>query len=199
MKQKNRVLKAQEEYIKTGMEKDLLEVYNGLVGIGLTIQLRTQRMTGEWQDPDAVLDIVGNVCLRLMEKREPIVKSAPSAYMKTALFYQNNRTFHETLDDCEDVEFEDDSEESYDDYLCKVINGVALPSDSEEGELVRATLEAQIDWHIVYRHLEDNNLRKDFRKKMNEVKQYAKDNLQSNKLLSVGDSTKQVLPRASES
>ena len=173
MKPKNRVLTAQDNYIKTGSEKDLLELYNTLVGIGLTIQLRTQRTTGEWQDPDAVLDIAGNVTLRLMESRQPVIKTAPSAYMKTALFYKNKPTFHDSLDDGEDVPKEEQESDNYDEYVQGLLSSMSLATGTEEGDLVKATLEAQIDWHLVYRHIEDKDLKREYRKKMNEVKKTA--------------------------
>ena len=184
MKPKNNILEAQDQYIQTGNEKYLVQFYEGLTAIGWTIQQKEPEVN---QNPEAVLDIAGKVVLRLMEKRERIVRSAPSAYMKSALYFQNKTFFRDSIDDLDDdVCIEEDDGPTYKECVDAILQSVSFPLDTEQGELVRATLEAQIDWHLVYRQLEDKKFRREFRKNMNEVKQYAKDNLQSNRLLSVG-------------
>lgn len=185
MKPKNNILEAQDQYIQTGNEKYLVQFYEGLTAIGWTIQEKEQDVN---KNPEAVLDIAGKVVLRLMEKRERIVRSAPSAYMKSALYFQNKTFFRDSIDDLDDDVCIDEEEDAptYKECVDTILQSVSFPLDSEQGALVKATLEAQIDWHLVYRQLEDKKFRKQYRRNMNEVKQYAKDNLQSNRLLSVG-------------
>lgn len=195
MRPKSKVLQAQDLYIQTGEQTYLVQFYNHLLALGWTIQEKEEMVT---KNPEAVMDIVNGVILRLMETKQPVVRSAPSAYMKTALFYQNKAQFHESLDESEDVPVIDTETQDYEEYIRKLSVALSLSEEREVDGLVLVTLEARIDWHIIYKHLEDMSLKRDFRKRMKEVREYAENNLQSNKLLSVGDSTKQVLLGASE-
>lgn len=183
MKPKNRILQAQETYLRTGDQNALVVMYEGLKAVGLTIQAHEEAVN---QDPEAVMDIVGTVILRLMENQTEVIHSAPSAYMKTALFYQNKTMFHDSIEDHADYVPEEPCDESYEEYIDGLVNGVLPSSESEDAQLVKATLDGQLDWHQVHKCLSDKSFRREFRKRMNEVKEYAKDNMQSNRMLSVG-------------
>ena len=190
MKPKNKALTEQDLYLQTGDQKHLVQFYNHLIALGWTIQEKEEMVN---KNPEVVVDIANGVILRLMETRQPVVKSAPSAYMKTALFYQNKEQFHDSLDEWEEVPVMDEEADSYDEYIESIVSALSLSMNKEEDALVKATLQARLDWHLVYRNLENKQLRREFRKKMNEVKQYAKDNMQSNGVLSVGRTTQQIL------
>ena len=48
---------------------------------------------------DDVYDLASNICMRLIEKQQPIIKTAPSQYLSNSLFYMNKTKFHDSLDD----------------------------------------------------------------------------------------------------
>lgn len=173
MKRKNRIIEAQENYLRTQDQSWLVTIYNGLLAIGLTIQQNEPTVS---QDPDAVADIASSVVLRLMETQQQVIRSAPSAYMKTSLFYQNKGTFHDSIDDVADSILSEVAEDDYQECIERILDGVSFPNE-EVKALVKATLDARVDWHLVQRNLTDD-LRKDYSKKMKEIKGYAKDNLQ---------------------
>ena len=198
MKPKNKILAAQERYLKTGDQEALVQMYEGLKAVGLTIQANEEKVS---KDPEAVLDIVGTVILRLMENQEEVIHSAPSAYMKTALFYLNKTMFHDSIEDHADYVPDEPSAGSYEAYVESLTDGVLTSPESEEAQLVKATLTGQVNWHQVHKCLTDKTLRREYRARMNEVKEYAKNHMQGNRLLQTGGPVNraQVLHRASES
>ena len=180
MKRKNRIIEAQEQYLKTQDQSKLVLIYEGLKALGLTIQENEPSVN---QDPETVLDIASNVIVRLMETQQTVIRSAPSAYMKTALFYSNKGLFHDSIDDVADSILVEASKEDYQLYIEKLLDGIEF-NDREVEDLVRATMDAGVDWHLVQRSLTDQRLRKDYSDKMREIKAYAKDHLQGNGVLS---------------
>ena len=103
--------------------------------------------------------------------------------MKTALFYSNKGLFHDSIDDVADSILVEASKEDYQLYIDKLLDRIEF-NDQEVEDLVRATMDAGVDWHLVQRSLTDQRLRKDYSDKMREIKAYAKDNLQGNGVLS---------------
>lgn len=190
MKPKNKALQAQDLYLQTKDQKYLVQFYNHLLGLGWTIQEKEEMVN---KNPETVIDIVNGVVLRLMESQEPVVRSAPSAYLKTALFYQNKNQFHDSLDESEDVAAEDSETDDYDAFVERIVADLPLDMGKEVDSMVKATLEARIDWHIVYRNLPDESLKREYRKSIIKVRDYAKKNLQGNGVLSVSRATEQVL------
>lgn len=177
MRPRNKIIVAQEQYLKTKDQAYLVQVYNGVLALGLTIQMNEPKVS---QDQDAAADIASNVCLRLMESQEPVISSAPSGYIKSALYYKNKETFHDDVDDHDDGT-EDDERNDYTQYVSKLLDGMSFP-DTETESLVRATLDARVNWHLVQRNL-NGDLKRNYSDKMREIKAYAKDHLQSNRML----------------
>ena len=182
MKRKNRIIEAQEKYLRTQDQSQLVLIYEGLKALGLTIQANEPSVN---QDPETVLDIASNVILRLMETQQTVIRSAPSAYMKTALFYQNKGLFHDSIEDVADSVLADAAREDYREYIDRLLDRMTFP-DKEVEDLVRATMDAGVDWHLVQRSLTDQRLRKDYSEKMREIKSHAKNDMQGHGVLSVG-------------
>lgn len=63
---------------------------------------------------DDIYDLASDICARLIEKQVPIIKSAPSAYISSSLFFKNKESFHSSLEDIEEP-----SEESFENSLFK--------------------------------------------------------------------------------
>jgi len=61
---------------------------------------------------DDIYDLASDVCARLIERQAPVIKSAPSAYISSALFFKNKESFHSSLEDIEEP-----SEESFENSL----------------------------------------------------------------------------------
>ena len=77
----------------------LSELYIELIKLGKFI-LQLKQFKNEVDD---IYDLASNVCMRLMEKQQPIIKSAPSQYVSNALYYMNKSKFHDSLDS-DDIE-----------------------------------------------------------------------------------------------
>lgn len=76
----------QQEYCETGDNRLLTQLYNELLWVGFwQIEHYPFRRHVTRED---VYDIASGVVERLMKSRAPIIKSAPSSYVKAALFYK---------------------------------------------------------------------------------------------------------------
>ena len=102
-------------------------------------------------------------------------------YVKSALYYKNKDKFHDCIDEHEDESTEDEVRDDARVFIRDLLSGVQFP-DAETESLVRATMDAGIDWHLVQRNL-TGELKRKYSEKMREIKAYAKDNLQSNRML----------------
>ena len=162
-KRRNTILEAQDEYLRTQDPSALERMYKDLLSLGYFILARL----GRYQDEENVNDIATDLIMRLMEKKEPVINGAPSAYLKVALFYKNKRKQGpEDLDENEDLEAgEGDALWS---YVDKVVREAGL-SDSDADMLARQTVESRTRWKLVYRNIPDPVLRKEYKAKMKEI------------------------------
>ena len=80
---KRGIKRLQEIYLATGDEGALVQMYDELVILGA----RIVEASGEENDHDDVYVLASSVIARLIEKKQPIIRSAVSAYVKLALFY----------------------------------------------------------------------------------------------------------------
>lgn len=174
------IRKLQEQYLATGDDRYLGQLYQGLCRIGVTIQKKDDKVS---QDYDDSYDVAGNVCIRLMTKREPIINCAPSAYMKMALFYKNKENLHDNIEDYE-LPYEAEDSRLYEEEVDKCIEAIKLDTGTEAGALAEATLRTATDWIEIRRKLRDADLRKDYTAIMKEIYEHEKGNLQSNRMLS---------------
>lgn len=192
LRPKHKIIIAQENYLKTGDMKYLEDFYRNVMGLGLAIQQREELVI---KDPDAVPDLASDLVLKLMERREVVIRRAPSAYLKNALFFMNKNLHHDSIEDVE-ISTEDSIEEPFEEVIDNLMSDV--DESTEVGQLVRVTLESGINWKLVNRQLTSKRFRRKYRETLMEIRDNAKDNLQSSGVLQVGDTSEQVLCGASE-
>lgn len=172
------IRRLQDEYIKTGSEEVLSEIYKGLFSIGVKISKSDEKVS---QDMDDVHDIASGVCIRLMEKREPIINCAPSAYMKMALFYKNKALFHECIDD-HTLAWKSGPRDC-DQEVDRILRALEIDISTDAGALAEQTLRSRISFNIVKRRITDPELRKEYGDIMKEVYAYEKNRVQGNRML----------------
>lgn len=164
---KGGIMSAQEEYLKNRDPKVLEDLYQQLGNLGAAIQRRTKAIYAE----NAALDVATDVCMRLMEQNEPVIKSAPSNYMKQAMFYKSKEGRPDfCIDDFEELPMEERDEEirSYEDYTASLFNN--MEDQSEAMQLAAAVIESRVNWHDIRRAIEDRDFRAEFTRKMKEIR-----------------------------
>ena len=162
---RNKILAAQESYLKTRDVRYVEEMYRNMLELGHWLLTRPGRRS--YQNVDDVHDISTDVCIRLIEKKEPIIRCAPSAYLRMALWYASkDGPVMESIDELGDM-----VERSDGDDIWEYIESLGLKSTQEIDVLVRQTLGSRIDWQIVFRRLKDPALRKGYRERMMEMEQ----------------------------
>lgn len=162
---RNRILQAQEDYLRTGDMKYIEIMYHNLLMDGFFNLARL----GRYQDEDDAKDIASDICMRLIEKKEPIILGAPSAYIKRALIYKGQKKRGpDDIDEYEDTEGRDGSDLW--DCIDRIIEVTGL-TDSDEDILARLTLESRTSWRKVYRNITDPTLRKEYKERMKEIEQ----------------------------
>lgn len=80
------ILKLQQEYLRNRDPEVLGQLWVELKSLGHFL-IGKEKFHSQVTDTDA-RDLASSVCLRLMEGHEPVIKCAPSAYVKLALFYK---------------------------------------------------------------------------------------------------------------
>lgn len=165
-RKRNTILQAQEEYLQKGNPRALERLYRELLMLGFYILARQ----GKYQDEEDAIDIATDLCMRLMEKKTPVINGAPSAYIKMALFYkQKPRNAPEDLDDKEDEEARQGS--ALWDYIDKVCTQAGLCEDNDVDMLARQTMEMRTNWRLVYRNIQDPVLKQEYKQRMKEIEQ----------------------------
>jgi len=161
------ILQLQRLYLETRETRYVEALYRDLVQLGFRI-LTGRRRDGRYQDRDDVLDLAADICMRLMERGEPVIGSAPSAYMKLALWYKAKRGM-EFMDLDEVDKALPDSTPSHDQVVEAVMEESGMDPESEMGALVGQTLQTRTNWHKVLRALPELETRRSFRASMKEV------------------------------
>jgi len=163
-RKKSEIMDAQEKYLETGDPAEIERLYKNLLNLAFFILARQ----GRYQDEDDAIDIVTDLCMRLMERREPVLEGAPSAYIKAALFYKR-KTRKNTAEDIDDNEDAEAGDESFLwEFIDKVARDVGL-TDSDSDRLARQTIESRTRWRLVYRNISDPVLRKEYKNRMKEI------------------------------
>lgn len=97
------ILLLQNEYlIETNEAKKnqlLSDLYIEIIKLGKFI-LQLKKFPNSVDD---IYDLASSVCMRLIEKQQPIIKTAPSQYISNSLYFMNKSKFHDSLD-AEDAE-----------------------------------------------------------------------------------------------
>ena len=123
---------------------------------------------GKYQDEEDAIDIATDLCVRLMEKKAPVINGAPSAYVKMALFYkQKPRNTPEDLDENEEEEARQGA--ALWDYIDKVCTQAGLTEDNDVDMLARQTMETRTNWRLVYRNIQDPTLKQEYKNRMKEI------------------------------
>ncbi len=160
------ILKAQDLYLSTKDNKYIESLYQQLVQLGMFILTRKGR---GFQDPEDVRDLATDICLRLMERSEPVIGCAPSAYLARALWYKRKPGMEfADLDEIEKAAEEYDGP-SYDAVAEEIKEQAGIDQSTEIGALVGQTIESRINWHKVLKALPDKEQRRHFRAHMKEV------------------------------
>ena len=160
------ILKLQQLYLETREQRYVEDLYKDLVRLGLYIQTRKGR---RYRDPDDVADLATDICLRLMERGEPVIRSAPSTYLRLALWYKGKPGMEFVDLDEVDKAMPDPSTPSHDQVVENVMERSGLDPDSEIGALVGQTLQTRTNWHKVLKALPELETRRSFRAGMKEV------------------------------
>lgn len=79
------ILKLQEEYLSTKDNAKLEAFYQELLGLGINIRYKAY-FAHSISVPE-VYDLVADICLRLAEKGQPVIKGAPSSYVRNMFLY----------------------------------------------------------------------------------------------------------------
>ena len=133
------ILLLQNEYlIETNEAKKnqiLSDLYIEIIKLGKFI-LQLKKFDNSVDD---IYDLASSVCMRLIEKQQPIIKSAPSQYISNSLYFMNKSKFHDSLD-AEDADepyhesFEKDLVDNieYEKLLSKISELVASETQNKE-------------------------------------------------------------------
>ena len=121
---------------------------------------------------DDIRDIATDICMRLMERGEPVIRSAPSAYMMRAMLYKflaGNSSDLVNLDDAENYALPEEDPGDYGEYVEDLVERSGLDCMTDAGALVAQTLDSRMDWHKVWRRIPDEKVRREYRRLMKEV------------------------------
>ena len=172
MKRRSDILMLQEQYLRTRDIRIIEELYRQLVQLGMFILTTKGR---GYQDPDDVRDLATDICLRLMERSEPVIRSAPSTYLRLALWYKRKPGMEIADFDALDKEIQRGSSGDYDSVADRIQKEAGVDPDTEMGALVGQTVESQMNWHKVLKALPELEQRRSFRASMKEVQRCARE------------------------
>lgn len=103
------ILLLQNEYLIEANEAKknqlLSDLYIEIIKLGKFI-LQLKKFSNSVDD---IYDLASSVCMRLIEKQQPIIKNAPSQYISNSLYFMNKSKFHDSLD----ADDADDAKEPY--------------------------------------------------------------------------------------
>ncbi len=172
-KRRSEILLAQERYLETRDPKYVEQMYNGIVQLGMWLVTQGGR---RFQNPDEVRDLATDICMRLMDKGEPVIRSAPSTYVRLALWYMSSpKPDSGSLDEAEELELPEAQELEYATYIEDLLMRSGADPCSDIGALVAQTLESRMDWHKVWHRIPDVRTRREYRKMMKEVETCARE------------------------
>ena len=167
-RRRNEILKAQENYLETDDPKYIEELYNNFVRLGMFILNRRK----QFQDDEEILDLASDLCVRLMERKVPILVCAPSAYIKAALFYKKKPRKDTDLDVLDrENQGQNMETDSFWDYIERLSEQTSLDGDDEVSRLAKLTIDSRVSWRSVYKNLDDKQFKKDYKQRMKEIEQ----------------------------
>ena len=174
-KRRSEILIEQELYIQTREPVHIEKLYTALLKLGVHILAKGGKL--RYRRFDDVRDLAADICMRLMERGEPVIRSAPSAYLQRALLYKflaGENSELVTLDEAEGFEIHEKDHGDYGEYVDALVDRAGLDLASDVGALVAQTLDSRMDWHKVWHRIPDENARREYRKLMKEVETCAR-------------------------
>ena len=178
------ILTLQNAYLSTTDPTErnnlLSELYLELIKLGRYI-LQIKKLPNPQED---IYDLASDVCCRLIDKQIPVIKSALSAYISSALFFKNKDTFHDSLEDVEEpseLSFEEkifsteDTEKLQQQLISYAQTFITNPFIFQ---LVSETITYQMDAKDVKKHLEDSSDRSEYSRAIRKIRQYLRDKTQ---------------------
>lgn len=175
------ILLLQDQYLKetnsAAKEKTLSVLYTEVVKLGKFLA----QIKHFSNDIDDIYDIASDICCRLIETQEPVIKSAPSAYISSAIYFKNKSTFHSYLDDLDeslqpsDISTEEeviksihmkDKTQDYIDFILSITT-----DGSEVQELAINCLLDNISCKDIKKDISDQPTKKEFNRVMKQLKQ----------------------------
>lgn len=157
----------------------LERMYTALLRLGVHILAKGGKL--RYRRYDDVRDIAADICMRLIERGEPVIRSAPSAYLQRALLYKflaGENSELVTLDEAEEFESSGEDPGNYGEYVDDLVTRSGLDASSDIGALVVQTLDSRMDWHKVWHRIPDENARREYRRLMKEVETCARGSVQ---------------------
>lgn len=175
-KPKSKILQLQQEYLRTKDAQKIADLYKTLTTLGTRINERERLL----EDEDGVLDLATDICMRLMESGEPVITSAPSSYMKNALFYRSKPSAREE----KQIPIEEglgvpivpkDDGPTYDEYADNLLS--RFEGQSEAARLAARVIEARVPYRDIRRAIEDREFRAEFTARMKEIRNAVEEDL----------------------
>lgn len=176
MPRTSKILALQREYLKTKDPERIADLYKTLTTLGSRINERERLL----EDEDGVMDLAADICVKLMETGEAVITSAPSAYVRNALFYRSKPNAHQnrlsSLEEFYDLpSVERDDVASYDEYTDELMS--KFDNESEAMKLAAKVIETRVPLSDIRRAIEDREFRSEFTKKMKEIRSAVKENM----------------------
>lgn len=174
------ILSLQNAYLSetnTAVKDQLLsDLYIELIKLGKYI-LQIKKLPNPQED---IYDLASDVCCRLIEKQIPVIRSAPSAYIGSALFFKNKETFHASIDDIDEP-----TEDSFEDNMFSsdevgklqeelIAFCVSITNDPYILQLLKETVLYQMDAKAVKKDLSPEE-KTEYSKAIKKVRQYLRE------------------------
>jgi len=168
-KPKSKILTLQQEYLRTRDPQIIGDLYKTLTTLGTRINERERLL----EDEDGVLDLATDICMRLMEEGEPVIESAPSAYLKNALFYRSKPSEKEQkklpIEEGLGVPMVQKEEGPTDDEYAGTLLS-RFEGQSEAARLAAKVIESRVPFRDIRRAIEDREFRAEFTARMKEIR-----------------------------
>ena len=176
MPRRSKILALQQEYLKTKDPARIADLYKTLTTLGTRINERERLL----EDEDGVMDLATDICMKLMETGEMVITSAPSAYVRNALFYRSKPNARSnrlsSLEEFYDLPSQQkDDVPTYDEYTDALLS--RFDNQSEAMKLAAKVIEARVPLSDIRRALEDREFRSEFTNRMKEIRSAVKEDM----------------------
>lgn len=175
------ILLLQEQYLNEtdpALKEEILSfLYTEIVKLGKFLA----QIKHYPNDIDDIYDIASDISCRLIETQEPVIKSAPSAYISSALYFKNKDTFHDSLEDVEEP-----SEDSFEETLFisneteklqqeLISYASSIITNPFIFQLVNETISYQMDAKDVKNRIEEAADKTEYSRAIRKIRQYLRE------------------------